>query len=110
LLVQELFSQQEDSDVNLRRYLRKPVAVLPEPDKPEPDQPRRTFVAFHSFGNPDHGPVRAHKPDRRLLSVYELQSIEGFDLITIYKLMPFVTVYDSGFAFGPAFAVVADEG
>src|SRR5205085_11810242 len=31
-----------------------------------------------------------------LLSIYELQSIEGFDLITIYKLLPFVTVLDAG--------------
>lgn len=33
-----------------------------------------------------------------LLSVYELQSVPDFDLPTIYKLVPFVTVTDSGTA------------
>ncbi|UYZ61411.1 ComEA family DNA-binding protein [Hymenobacter weizhouensis] len=31
-----------------------------------------------------------------LLSVYELQSVEGFDLRTIYRVLPFVTVQASG--------------
>lgn len=29
----------------------------------------------------------------KLLSIYELQSIEGFDLATIYKILPFVAVH-----------------
>ncbi|MCS7017911.1 MAG: helix-hairpin-helix domain-containing protein [Cytophagales bacterium] len=33
-----------------------------------------------------------------LLSIYELQAIEGFDLETIYKMLPFVTVGESSFA------------
>lgn len=33
-----------------------------------------------------------------LLSIYELQAIEGFDLETIYKILPFVTVAESTFA------------
>jgi hypothetical protein len=32
------------------------------------------------------------KKTGKLLSIYELQSIEGFDLDTIYKILPFVTV------------------
>jgi hypothetical protein len=32
----------------------------------------------------------------RLLSIYELQAIPGFDLPTIYKLLPFVEVHDEG--------------
>lgn len=32
----------------------------------------------------------------RLLSIYELQAIPGFDIPTIQKLLPFVTVYDNG--------------
>ncbi|MCU0419685.1 MAG: helix-hairpin-helix domain-containing protein [Cyclobacteriaceae bacterium] len=37
----------------------------------------------------------AHRKENgSLLSVYELQSVEGFDLETIMKLMPFVTVRD----------------
>lgn len=30
----------------------------------------------------------------KLMIIYELQAIEGFDLITIQKLLPYVTVYD----------------
>lgn len=36
------------------------------------------------------------KQNGRLLSIYELQAIPGFDLATIYKLMPFVEVRDEG--------------
>ncbi|GAA0893386.1 helix-hairpin-helix domain-containing protein [Fulvivirga kasyanovii] len=32
----------------------------------------------------------------RLLSIYELQTIPGFDLPTIYRLLPFVSVTDNG--------------
>jgi hypothetical protein len=33
----------------------------------------------------------------KLLSIYELQAVAGFDLQTIYNLLPFVTVADAGF-------------
>ncbi|MCS6968807.1 MAG: helix-hairpin-helix domain-containing protein [Cytophagales bacterium] len=33
-----------------------------------------------------------------LLSIYELQAVEGFDLETIYKILPFVTVRETTFA------------
>lgn len=36
-----------------------------------------------------------------LISIYELQAIPGFDLITIHKLAPFVTVIDPGLQFDP---------
>jgi hypothetical protein len=38
------------------------------------------------------------KRNGELLSIYELQAIEGFDLETIYKILPFVTVGESTFA------------
>lgn len=34
----------------------------------------------------------------KLLSIYELQAIPNFDLPTIFRLLPFVTVYDNGIA------------
>lgn len=96
LLVQELFSQQEDEDVpyediyetllqfhqnpiNLNRTNREELAslfILSE------TQITALFEHINRTGG--------------LLSIYELQSIEGFDLITIYKLVPFVSVYDAG--------------
>lgn len=36
-----------------------------------------------------------------LISIYELQSIPGFDLETIYKIVPFVTVRDPGLHHDP---------
>ncbi|WP_448520651.1 ComEA family DNA-binding protein [Rhodoflexus sp.] len=38
------------------------------------------------------------KQNGDLLSIYELQAIEGFDLETIYKILPFVTVEETTFA------------
>ena len=35
----------------------------------------------------------------RLLSVYELQAIPGFDLQTIYRIVPFFTVQDPTYSF-----------
>ncbi|MDJ1480489.1 helix-hairpin-helix domain-containing protein [Cytophagaceae bacterium YF14B1] len=40
--------------------------------------------------------VDYRKTNGRLLSIYELQAIPGFDIPTIQKLLPFVTVYDNG--------------
>ncbi len=37
----------------------------------------------------------------KLLSIYELQGIDGFDLNTIYKLLPFAEVRDAGLAASP---------
>jgi hypothetical protein len=36
----------------------------------------------------------------QLLSIYELQVVEGYDLATIYKILPFVTVKNTGLSTG----------
>lgn len=98
LFVQELFSQQQDKDLpyediyeNLLQFYQSPINL----NRTNREELSSLFIlsevqitALFNHLNRTGG----------LLSIYELQSIEGFDLITINKLLPFVTVQEMGLA------------
>ncbi len=94
--VQELFAQQQDKDLpyediyeNLLQFYQSPIN-LNHTNREELSslfilsevQITALFNHINRYGG--------------LLSIYELQTIEGFDLITINKLLPFVTVVEMG--------------
>lgn len=94
--VLELFSQQDDSDIDysdfyerLFQYYGNPID-LNNTDREElsslfilsEQQINNLFLYIAENGN--------------LLSLYELQAVPGFDIQTINKLLPFVDVFDSG--------------
>ncbi|MFC5271496.1 ComEA family DNA-binding protein [Adhaeribacter terreus] len=96
LFVQELFSQQQDKDLpyediyeNLLQFYQNPINL----NRANREELSSLFIlsevqitALFEHINRTGG----------LLSIYELQTIEGFDLITINKLLPFVTVQEMG--------------
>src|SRR6187551_3579300 len=96
LFVQELFSQQQDKDLpyediyeNLLQFYQSPINL----NRTNREELSSLFIlsevqitALFNHINRTGG----------LLSIYELQTIEGFDLITINKLLPFVTVTEMG--------------
>src|SRR5688572_3367852 len=96
LFVQELFSQQQDKDLpyediyeNLLQFYQNPINL----NHTNREELSSLFIlsevqitALFNHINRTGG----------LLSIYELQTIEGFDLITINKLLPFVTVTEMG--------------
>src|SRR5688572_21637628 len=98
LFVQELFSQQQDKDLpyediyeNLLQFYQSPINL----NCTNREELSSLFIlsevqitALFNHLNQTGG----------LLSIYELQTIEGFDLNTINKLLPFVTVQEMGLA------------
>ena len=96
LFVQELFSQQQDKDLpyediyeNLLQFYQNPINL----NRTNREELSSLFIlsevqitAIFNHLNRTGG----------LLSIYELQTIEGLDLITINKLLPFVTVTEMG--------------
>ncbi|WP_205504104.1 ComEA family DNA-binding protein [Rufibacter psychrotolerans] len=97
LLVQELFSQQDDENPiayedlyeTLLQYYRQPL-----------DLNRATRNELRSLWLLSESQISAllqHIQDNgRLFSLYELQAIPGFDLISIRRLLPFVRVQALG--------------
>ncbi|WP_207432415.1 ComEA family DNA-binding protein [Sabulibacter ruber] len=97
LLVQELFAQQDDENPvayedlyeTLLQYYRQPL-----------DLNRASREELRGLWLLSEGQISAllqHIQDNgRLLSLYELQAIPGFDLLTIRRLLPFVTVQALG--------------
>ncbi|KAA3436568.1 ComEA family DNA-binding protein [Rufibacter hautae] len=97
LLVQELFAQQDDENSvayedlyeTLLQYYRQPL-----------DLNRASREELRSLWLLSEGQISAllqHiQENGRLLSLYELQSVPGFDLISIRRLLPFVTVQSLG--------------
>ncbi|MFB9864478.1 ComEA family DNA-binding protein [Rufibacter immobilis] len=97
LLVQELFAQQTDENTvayedlyeTLLQYYRQPL-----------DLNRASREELRGLWLLSEGQISAllqHIQDNgRLLSLYELQAIPGFDLLTIRRLLPFVTVQALG--------------
>jgi hypothetical protein len=96
LLVQELFAQQQDKDLpyediyeNLLQFYQNPINLN--------RANREELASLYVLSEVQITALFDHiARTGGLLSIYELQSIEGFDLITINKLTPFVTVYDAG--------------
>ena len=96
LFVQELLTQQEEDNLayedvyeNLLLYYQSPLDL----NNTNPDELTSLFILTPTQINNLLNHLRENGP---LLSVYELQAVPNFDLITIYKILPFVTVQDPG--------------
>jgi Helix-hairpin-helix motif len=98
LLVQELFAQQggddatasyEDLYENLAQYFQSPLNL----NTATPEELASLFILTPNQINSLQQHLRRHGA---LLTLYELQAVPGFDLPTIYKLAPFVTVPETG--------------
>ncbi|RNI25774.1 ComEA family DNA-binding protein [Rufibacter latericius] len=97
LLVQELFAQQDDENPvsyedlyeTLLQYYRQPLDL----NRASRDELRGLWLL-------SEGQISAllqHiQENGRLISLYELQAIPGFDLLTIRRLLPFVTLAAMG--------------
>ena len=96
LFVQELFAQQEDDTVpyedlyeTLFQYYQQPIDL----NNTTPEE----LASLYILSRPQIMAFFEHlKQNGKLLSIYELQSIAGFDLPTIYQLIYFVRVSDAG--------------
>ncbi|NDK55163.1 helix-hairpin-helix domain-containing protein [Pontibacter fetidus] len=96
LFVQELFAQQEDENISyedlyetLFQYYQQPINL----NNTTPEELASLFI----LSRPQIASFFKHIHDNgKLLSIYELQAIPDFDLITIYQLLPFVKVDDAG--------------
>ncbi|MBC3538494.1 ComEA family DNA-binding protein [Rufibacter sediminis] len=97
LLVQELFAQQDDENTvthedmyeTLLQYYRQPLDL----NRASREELRSLFLL-------SEGQISAllqHIQDNgRLVSLYELQAIPGFDLLSIRRVLPFVTIQSLG--------------
>lgn len=96
LFVQELFSVQEDENVSyedlyetLFQYYQQPIDL----NNTTPEELASLFI----LSRPQIAAFFQHIHENgKLLSIYELQAIPNFDLLTIYQLLPFVRVNDAG--------------
>jgi hypothetical protein len=97
LLVQELFAQQDDENAiayedlyeNLLQYYRQPLDL----NRASREELRSLFLLSES----QISALLLHLQENgRLVSLYELQTITGFDLLSIRRLLPFVTVQALG--------------
>ena len=96
LFVQELFAQQEEDDVpyedfyeTLFQYYQRPIDL----NRTNPEELASLFILSRPQIASFFKYVQEHG---KLLSIYELQAIPDFDLLTIYKLVYFVRVEDAG--------------
>ncbi len=98
LLIQELFAQQggddasasyEDLYENLSQYFQSPLNL----NTATPEELGSLFILTPNQIASLQRHLRQHGA---LLSLYELQAVPGFDLPTVYKLLPFVTVPETG--------------
>ncbi len=96
LFVQELFAQQEDDDVpyedfyeTLFQYFQRPIDL----NHTTPEELASLFI----LSRPQIASFFKYTQENgKLLSIYELQAIPDFDLLTIQKLVYFVRVDDAG--------------
>ncbi|MDX5422600.1 MAG: helix-hairpin-helix domain-containing protein [Hymenobacteraceae bacterium] len=96
LFVQELFAQQEDENLpyedfyeTLLQYYQRPIDL----NNTTPEELASLFV----LSRPQIASLFKHiEENGKLLSIYELQAVPDFDLLTIYQLLPFVRVEDAG--------------
>ncbi|GAB3198045.1 hypothetical protein ABID22_000666 [Pontibacter aydingkolensis] len=96
LFVQELFAQQEEDDIpyedfyeTLFQYYQRPINL----NNTTPEELASLFI----LSRPQIASFFKHITENgKLLSIYELQAIPDFDLLTIYQLVPFVRVDDAG--------------
>jgi hypothetical protein len=93
--VQDLFSQQEE-DLDYEDLYESLFQLYTHPlnlNTATRDELAATYILSEEQLN--HF-FNYRKFNGRLLTIYELQAIPGFDLSTIYKLLPFVEVHDEG--------------
>ncbi|GAB3530455.1 helix-hairpin-helix domain-containing protein [Pontibacter brevis] len=96
LLVQELFAEQDDETVNyedfyetLFQYYQRPIDL----NHTTPEE----LASLYLLSRPQIASFFQYiEQNGKLLSIYELQAIPDFDLLTIYQLLPFVRVQDAG--------------
>lgn len=96
LFVQELFAQQEDENIpyedfyeTLFLYYQRPLDL----NNATPEELASLFI----ISRPQIASLFKYiEENGKLLSIYELQAVPDFDLITIYQLVPFVRVNDAG--------------
>ncbi len=96
LFVQELFSQQEDEDVpyedfyeTLFQYYRHPINL----NNTNPEELASLFI----LSRPQIASLFSHIAETgKLLSIYELQAVPDFDMLTVQRLVYFVRVEDAG--------------
>ncbi|WP_299819551.1 hypothetical protein [uncultured Pontibacter sp.] len=96
LFVQELFAQQEEDDIpyedfyeTLFQYYQRPINL----NNTTPEELASLFI----LSRPQIASFFKYTSDNgKLLSIYELQAVPDFDLLTIYQLVPFVRVDDAG--------------
>ena len=96
LLVQELLAAQEEDNLayediheNLLLYYQNPVSL----NHTNPEELTSLFILTPTQINSLLIYIQVNGP---LLSIYELQAVPDLDLITIQKLLPFVTVQQPG--------------
>lgn len=93
--VQELFSQQDD-DVNYEDLYESLFQLYSTPLNLN-TATRDELAATYLLSENQLNRFFAYRATTgKLLSVYELQAIPGFDLPTIYRLLPFIEVQDNG--------------
>ncbi|WP_299756662.1 helix-hairpin-helix domain-containing protein [uncultured Pontibacter sp.] len=96
LLVQELFSEQDDESISyedfyetLFQYYQRPIDL----NRTTPEELASLYLLSRlqitSFFN-------YLQENGELLSIYELQAVPELDQATIYRLLPFVRVQDAG--------------
>ncbi|WP_266202900.1 ComEA family DNA-binding protein [Pontibacter kalidii] len=96
LLVQELFAEQDDENISyedlyetLFQYYQRPINL----NRTTPEE----LASLYLLSRPQIVSYFNYLQENgELLSIYELQAIPGFDLPTIYRLLPFVQVRDAG--------------
>ncbi|MFD3000010.1 ComEA family DNA-binding protein [Pontibacter toksunensis] len=96
LLVQELFSEQEDENISyedlyetLFQYYQRPIDL----NHTTPEE----LASLYLLSRPQIASFFQYiEENGELLSIYELQAVPNFDLLTIYQLLPFVRVQDAG--------------
>ncbi|WP_162053768.1 ComEA family DNA-binding protein [Pontibacter pamirensis] len=96
LLVQELFARQDDENINyedfyetLFQYYQRPIDL----NHTTPEE----LASLYLLSRPQIASFFDYQEQNgKLLSIYELQAIPDFDLLTIYQLLPFVRVQDAG--------------
>ena len=95
LFVQELFSQQEDENISYEDLYE---TIFQDDQQPinlhntTPEELASLFILSH----PQIASLFKHQQENgKLLSIYELQAIPDFDLISISRLLPFVSAEDA---------------
>lgn len=96
LLVQGLFAEQDDANVpyedfyeTLFQYYQRPLDL----NRTTPEE----LASLYILSRPQIASFFSYIAENgELLSIYELQAIPDFDLLTINKLLPFVQVQDAG--------------